>query len=198
MRCLHMRCLHVFALLLATPLAVLAQDMPLFTILKAGEGWQKGEGLKPKPAGPSGVAGQTPACTVLSADGATLYVGWNSSPHVWAYPLPKDGPPAAGAPYAPLRVRKGYDNSRAAREKLTSDPPTLAVTALAVDVAGRIYAATPEDLQIFDPTGRLCGVVPLPADGRADALAWEGEQKDTLVLWVGDQKWTRKMQATGK
>jgi enterochelin esterase family protein len=193
----HALRLAVGALMLAAHAAA-AQDMPLFTIIKDGEGWVKGEGKKPKPAPETKIAGKHPACKVLSPGGDTLHVGWDSSTHIWAYQTHKDGSLGDGAPYAPLRIRKGYDNSREARDKLKADPPTLAVTALAVDADGRIYAATPLDLQIFDPTGRLCGVVALPADGKPDYLGWEGEKKDTLVLWIGDQKWTRKLQATGK
>jgi sugar lactone lactonase YvrE len=73
------------------------------------------------------------------------------------------------------------------------------VSALLLDPAGRLYAATPNDLQVFDPTGRLSGVLTLPEKGkRVEILRWEGPKNDVLAAWSGEQKWTRKMNPKGR
>ena len=68
------------------------------------------------------------------------------------------------------------------------------VTGLVVDRDGRIYAATDIGVQVFDPTGRLCGVLTPAAPGRPEFLAFEG---DKLTHWIGDTKYERKLNTTG-
>lgn len=131
-----------------------------------------------------------PSAIAMSADKSTLFVGHTHQAAVWAFVIGKDSELTHGAPYAPLRIRNAYDNSPMAREKLQANPPTLAVTDLVLDSAGRLYVATERDLQVFDPTGRLSGVLALPDKGKVDRMAWE---ENVLVAWVGEQKWTRKM-----
>lgn len=233
------------ALLLA-PAVASAQDMPLFTFTKPGEGWVKADGKKPdagfaeergeslkgrqknshlviggeqyaityfnsiplmEPKKPDGKLdlsdiphpqSKRVAAAVRTADKGTVYVGFTGENAVWAFSPDKDNKLVNGAPYAPLRVRKAYDNSKQARDNLKTDPPRLAVTALSLDSAGRLYAATEQDLQVFDPTGRLSGVLTLPEKGKVESIVWEGKDKDTLAVWVGEQKWTRKMNPSGR
>ena len=85
-----------------------------------------------------------------------------------------------GEPYCPLRLKTGQDS--------------LAVYGLVLDDAGRIYAATEEGIQVFDPTGRLCGVLLLPKRGIPLYVDWEG---DTLTVWIDDVKYAKKMNAKG-
>lgn len=166
-----------------------AQDMPLFTFTVAGEGWKKAEGAKPdaeppktEPLSVPHPEVADPSAFVVSRHGGTVYFGTKSGQHLWAFPVDKDGQPvaASGAKYAPLRLHKG--------EK------SLAVTSLLTDSDGRIYAGTPDGIQVFDPTGRLSGVLLLPAKGSPQSLRWEGNE---LVAWIGGQKYTRKMNAKG-
>jgi hypothetical protein len=231
----------LFIVLLA-PTVASAQDMPLFTFTKPGEGWVKADGKKPSIDHTEKAQGNAkareypevcgskftlylrnrssilksvpsnkfeeerhwpddnshPSALVATPDGGTVYVGFSSEAAVWAFTPDEAGKLTNGAPYAPLRVRKAYDNSKDARIKLNTDPPRLAVTALSLDSAGRLYAATEQDLQVFDPTGRLSGVLTLPEKGKVETMAWEGKEKDTLAVWVGEQKWTRKMNPSGR
>jgi len=171
-----------------------AQDMPLFTFTRLGAKWEQvWEKAGPQAATvpPVGVPG---AVTALSKDGATVYAGYADRAAVWAYPVKPDGKPdlTAGAPYAPLRIVEGYDNSRDALEKRRKNPPTLAVTALAVDDGGRIYAATKKDIQAFDPTGRLCGVLPLPKAGAVVRMRYRPGPTPALIVDVGTL-WTREL-----
>ena len=228
--------MRAFFALLLLPLVASAQDMPLFTFTKPGEGWVKAEGKAPdrefavlkreKDKGGQvqsefAVGGDRFRVTyfhrlplleaatsysqlerpesghltaaVRTADKGTVYAGFSSEPAVWAFTPDKEGKLTNGAPYAPLRVGKGYDNSKEARDLLKAHPLTLPVHELALDSAGRLYAATSQDLQVFDPTGRPCGVLSLPAKGKVDAMTWEGQGKDTLTIWIDGRKWTRAM-----
>ena len=165
-----------------------AQDMPLFTFALDGEGWRKvGEAAdsprpKPEPLSSPHPEVSDPTAVLVSRDGGTVYYGTRSGQHLWAFPVNKDGQPvsASGAKYAPLRLHKG--------EK------SLAVTSLLTDSDGRIYAGTPDGIQVFDPTGRLSGVLLLPAKGSPEELRWDGSE---LTVWIGGQKYARKMNAKG-
>jgi sugar lactone lactonase YvrE len=168
----------------AAPSAAPAQDMPLSQILIDGEGWRKVEapGAKPKPTGiepPTASGTYVPTHLAYSPDRSTAFYLSEGAKFIAAAQVAADGKPLApGAPYAPLRRKRGAKS--------------LAVGGLAVDRDGRIYAATEVGVQVFDPTGRLCGVMAAPP-GRAELLTFEG---DKLTLWVGETKYARKLNTT--
>jgi hypothetical protein len=213
------RFLTAAALVLAAPVPVLAQDMPLSQILIDGEGWKKVEGKSEKPKEvkienvdrekerkgpyditfPSGKKFRVealpnifwrhgdawlalkhvpPAAALLTPDGGTLYVGGEEHIALYAYRVDKDGKATARAGYARLRLPQ---------------VGPVGVTALSTDKDGRIYAATELGIQVFDPTGRLCGVMTAP-EGEADLMIFEG---DRLTLWIGDTKYARKLNTQG-
>ncbi len=208
------RFLIALACAIVASATALAQDMPLSQILIDGEGWRKVEGKSEKPKGvtiksgflmteglnsyhitfPSGktfqvdglpgvgasVQGGLPTAALLTPDGGTLYVGGGKLQHLWACHLDKGGWVTIRDRYAPLRVKRG--------EK------SIAVTSLAADKDGRIYAATEIGVQVFDPTGRLCGVLTPAAPGKPEHLAFEG---DTLTLWIDETKYARKLNTQG-
>jgi sugar lactone lactonase YvrE len=184
------------ALLLAAG-AAWAQDMPLSDVLIEGEGWKP---VEKSAAPPLDVARELkvrgshvvraddlkaaglaePSGMVLWPDGGTLVVGDAGGKHLWAFRLDNDGKPVDGDRYYPLRVRPGQKAS--------------GVRGLAVDSAGRLYACTPEGVQVFDPTGRLSGVMRKPCDGELTAIALQG---DTLFVTCGDTVFARKTKAKG-
>jgi hypothetical protein len=215
------RIFAVLALFTILPTPAAAQDMPLSQILLDGEGWKKVEDKAEKSKGveirsglivgdvatghatfpsgrsfqveslpgvPSPSKGKTldptgwdwPSAALLTSDGGTLYVAGKAQQYLWAYRVEKDGTVTARNRYAPLRVRRGEH--------------TIGVTGLATDRDGRIYAATEIGVQVFDPTGRLCGVLTPAAPGKPDALAFEG---DTLTLWHDNTKYARKLNTRG-
>ncbi len=179
-----------FIALLLLPAIGAAQDMPLFTITKSGESWKPATGQRPKTPSPR---------EAISPDGSVKFSGVKLDSFVHAYNIAGESTVLpSGGPYAPLRIEQAYDNDKKAQAKRKTDPPKLAVTSLLVDSAGRIYAGTKIGIQIFDPTGRLCGVLALPATGGPEHLGFEGSAKDQLVVWIGGKKFTRTMQATGK
>ena len=121
-----------------------------------------------------------PEAITLSGDGATALLGYQSREAVWAFRIGKDNKLSDGAPYCPLRLSRGQLYTGA--------------LALALDADGRIYAATEIGVQVFDPTGRLCGVLTPAAQGRPCFLEFQGDQ---LTMWIGDTKYTRKLNTTG-
>jgi hypothetical protein len=162
----------VLAIVASSP--AFAQDMPLSQIVIDGEGWKKAEnvGEKPKP--------QPGKRITHSPDRSTMFQ---------ALPIPvrylHAGPRYEGGygpftPCAPLRTKRGE--------------MTIAVTSLATDKDGRIYAATEMGVQVFDPTGRLCGVLTPAAPGKPEHLAFEG---DLLTHWIGETKYARKLNTQG-
>jgi hypothetical protein len=168
------RIFSVLALFFVFPTASAAQDMPLSQILIDGEGWKKVDALGAKPK-PDGFA------RMYSADGGTMFSAMSGSSYLWAAPVVEGGSVNfRGAPYAPLRTRRGASG--------------IDVTGLATDKDGRIYAATEIGVQVFDPTGRLCGVLTPAAPGKPGALAFEG---DKLTLWHGETKYARKLDTQG-
>ena len=176
--------------LLLLPAIGFAQDIPLFTITKSGEGWKPAKGVRPTPPSP---------VEAMSPDGSVRFEAKKLDAFVHAFNIAQDSTVVPiGGPYCPLRIEQSYDNSKVAQEKRKKSPPKLAVTSLMVDSAGRIYAGTKIGIQVFDPTGRLCGVLALPAEGDPEHLNFEGEAKDKLTVWIGSEKFTRTMKATGK
>lgn len=161
-------------LVLAASSPASAQDMPLSQILIDGEGWKKVEGKVDMPKQPGRVMAYSP-------EGSTVFEQWvRDEPFLRAAPVVEGGGGPTPARYAPLRTRRGES--------------TITVTSLVTDRDGRIYAATDLGVQVFDPTGRLCGVLTPAAPGKPEAMAFEG---DTLTLWIGEAKYTRKLQTQG-
>lgn len=173
-----------------------AQDMPLHEIIKAGETWRPHSGQVVPPTLPYAIDGKTkcvvhsdrrdpvplnePSCLALWHNGGTLLVGDAGGKHLWAFRIGKDGALQAGDKYIPLRVRKGDERSE--------------VSALCVDRSNRVYAATKEGIQIFDPTGRLCGVIVRPTPAKITALVFVGNE---LYALTADRTYVRTMTAQG-
>jgi hypothetical protein len=215
----------VFLLLAASPAP--AQDISLSQILIDGQGWRlvskdsKGEwefAEALRKAGPAavtaangfryniddmgrqirGVSGTPeklqlsvrkapdlarPAGITLWPDGRTLVVGDAQAKHLWAFRVEKDGALEVGDRYYALRVKPGQKES--------------GVTALTVDSKGLLYACTPLGVQVFDPTGRLSGVLSKAADANPTAVAFGGPDRDQLFVVHGDVVYVRKLQAKG-
>ncbi len=189
-----MKHLSVCAVLLAAGVAS-AQDMPLHEILKPGEAWQPATGDMPKGANqPGPVQGAVPlkgpTCAAVALGGSTLLVAAAADRYVWAFQIQKDGSIGPGDRYCRLRVRGDERRKRVTPEEAYRAEPT----AMTIDGANRTYVATNLGIQVFDPTGRLCGVFTAPP-GRITELAFDG---DRLFARAGDKVFVRKMLAEGK
>jgi gluconolactonase len=125
-------------------------------------------------AAPAGIAlwpGQG-SLVVGDADGKRLYV----------FRIERDGSLSAKEGYCTLRVRAGQASG---------------VAALTADSDRRLYAATREGVQVFDPTGRLCGVLLKPLPQPVTAVVFGGAERDRLYIACGDQLFVRKTKARG-
>ena len=207
---------HRFLPLLSSALVLIqssaqvsAQDMPLSQILSEGEDWKPApESATKLLAISSNHSGgysldraqkriqfkdgnearevktpvKEPACLLVLKDGGTLVVGDASAKQMWAFRIEKDGSLTCGERYYPLRT--------------PTDQIRSEVSALALDSAGRVYAATPLGIQIFDPTGRLCGVINSPARELAE-LVFGAAGEHELYAKAGEEIFVRKLKATG-
>ena len=124
-----------------------------------------------------------PSGMTLWPDGRTLVVGDAEGKHLWAFRIEKNGSLSCGEGYYTLRVGPGMTAS--------------GVTALTVDCKGLLYACTPLGVQVFDPTGRLCGVLLKPDDKTPTAIAFGGLGRDTLYVLEGENSYGRNTQAKG-
>lgn len=166
-----LRFVLIFASVLFASFPVCAQDMPLAQILIDGEEWTKVE---------NPTRGDRRAVVTSSPDGTTTFRWMPSSGRfIEARQTAAPGTQPFVA-YCPLRLKRGTQS--------------IAVTSLATDRDGRIYAATEIGVQVFDPTGRMCGVLTPAAPGNPEQLAFEG---DKLTLWIGDTKYARKLRTQG-
>jgi sugar lactone lactonase YvrE len=120
----------------------------------------------------------TPGAIALSPDQATLLVGHYYG--IWAYRVEADGTLAHGQPYYDPRIKN-----------------LLFCRGLTFDSAGRLYANTATGPQVFDPTGRLSGVLLKPAEDTFGGIAFGGPTLDLLYVTWGNKLYARKTQAKG-
>lgn len=209
----------VVAVLLLTS-TLRAQDMPLAQILIPGENWTKVDGVKHGKtlqfATVNGVTYQIgddrialritpqgevkpttlrlplkePAVLTVSPDRGTMLIGVAGGKHVWLYRIREDGSLDAGEKYIELRVLPYI--AKTLKER-TPQEPGSGVTAIDFDKAGRIYVATAFGVQVFDPTGRLCGVLTSPEDAPVSMMSLVGDQ---LHIDCGKSHYQRKLNTT--
>jgi gluconolactonase len=115
-------------------------------------------------------------------DGGTLVVGDAAGDKLFTYRVNKDGSLDAKEGYYTLRTR-GREPS--------------GVKALTLDADGRLYAATALGVQVFDPTGRMCGVLEPPARKPVTALAFAGPGRDQLYVVCDGKLFVRKTKVKG-
>jgi enterochelin esterase family protein len=72
--------------------------------------------------------------------------------------------------------------------------PTAQGDGSAVDKSGRYYVTSALGVQIFDPTGRLCGVLPKPqASQPLTSCVLAGVNHEYLYITNGDTVFRRKL-----
>jgi gluconolactonase len=109
-------------------------------------------------------------------------VGDAAGKRLYAFRIEKDGS---------LTDREGY-YSLFVRPRQASG-----VAGLAIDSAGRVYAAGHEGVQVFDPTGRLSGILLEPQRAPVTAVAFGGAERDHLYVGCGGKVYVRKTRARG-
>ncbi|HEX3151010.1 MAG TPA: SMP-30/gluconolactonase/LRE family protein [Gemmataceae bacterium] len=186
-----MKYLSVSVLLIAAGVAG-AQDMPLHEILKPGETWQPTKAEMPATMSIDRAKNtvKEPTCCTLALGGSTLLVADTADRHVWAFRIEKDGTLGPGDRYCRLQVRGDQRKTKTTPpEDYRADP-----SAMTIDGMNRTYVATNLGIQVFDPTGRLCGVFTSPP-GRVTALSFDG---DRLFAQADNKTFVRTMLAEGR
>ena len=133
----------------------------------------------------------------LSPDQGTLAVSEHQGEFVWTFRIEPDGALTAKTPY--MTMRRPIDP--AAEFKFNEAPPSKKAAqgdGMTSDTLGRYYVTSALGVQVFDPTGRLCGILPKPqADKPLTSCALSGEKREYLYVTNGDKIYRRKVQAMG-
>ncbi len=122
---------------------------------------------------------KAPTCLFVWPDEGHLVIGEADGAYLWAVRIEKDGKFGPGDRYYSLRTRPN--------EKMH-------VTAMTMDAGYLLYACTPLGIQVFDPTGRLSGVIPNPAKEPMTAITIGGAKADELFVAAGDKIYARRIQ----
>lgn len=129
----------------------------------------------------------------LSQDGGTLAVSDSGGPHTWTFRVNSDGTLDAQMATMPMRLSIDPEGEFKANEP----PPYLAASrgdGMAVDKVGRFFVTSAEGVQVFDPTGRPCGVLPKPdASQPLTSCALAGPNHEFLFITNGTQVFRRKI-----
>ena len=134
----------------------------------------------------------------LSPDGGTLAVSEHAGSHVWTFRINPDGSLDAKEPYMSMRCPIDQKGDF----KFNNPPPYLPAArgdGMTTDTLGRYYVTTALGVQVFDPTGRLCGVLGKPdsTERTPSTCVLSGPSQTYLYVGYGDKIFRRKVQATG-
>lgn len=129
----------------------------------------------------------------LSNDGGTLLVSDHGGPSTWTFRVNKNGVLDAKMPTMPMRLPidpKGDFNF--------NEPPQYIQASKgdgsAVDKIGRFYVTSELGVQIFDPTGRPCGVLPKPdSDQPLTSCVLAGPEHSHLYVTNGTTIYRREL-----
>lgn len=143
----------------------------IWWIDSAGERRVVAEGFKP-----NGI--------ILWADEQTLVVTDAVNPWLWTFRVEADG--SLSFPdkyYGPLRLDPRHEGTG-------SDGMT-------VDKDGRLYVATHAGLQMFDPTGRMGGVILKPQNKKLSNATFGGPELSFLYVTCSDKVYRRRTKTSG-
>jgi enterochelin esterase family protein len=130
---------------------------------------------------------------VLSGDGGTLAVSDAGGEHVWMFRVNAGGKLDAGMPT--MTMRRPIDPQ--GEFQFNEAPPYLTASrgdGSAVDAAGRYYVTSALGVQVFDPTGRGCGVLPKPIEAQPlTSCVLAGPNHEYLYVTNGTTVFRRKV-----
>lgn len=124
-----------------------------------------------------------PSCITLWPEGGHLVIGETDGAYLWAVRIEKDGSFGPGDRYYSLRTEPNRKNP---------------VTAMTMDAGFLLYACTPLGIQVFDPTGRLSGVLDSPTKAPITAATIGGKSHNELFIAAGGRIYARKIQGKAK
>ncbi len=150
---------------------------------------------KEKRAADTGLA--NPNGITLSPDQGTLAVSEAGGQFVYAFRVNPDGTLDAKIPY--MTLRRPIDPKG---EFKSHEPPPYQKASrgdgMTSDTIGRYYVTSAVGLQVFDPTGRLCGVLTKPQpDKPFTSCVLSGPGRSYLYVTNADKIFRRKVQAVG-
>jgi sugar lactone lactonase YvrE len=119
----------------------------------------------------------------LSPDGRFLFVSEYGGTNVWSFMVNPDGGLWAGERYMELRT--------------PANRPDSGGDGMAVDKEGRSFITSHVGIQMFDPTGRLGGVIARPSDKTCVSVAFAGPDRSWLYACASDKVFRRKTLTTG-
>lgn len=128
--------------------------------------------------------GYRPNGIILWPDEGTLVVTDSEQPHLWTYRVEPSGSLSFGERYY-RPVRRPPYGTRPGSDGMT------------VDRDGRLYLASSVGLQMFDPTGRISGVIAKPQDSALSNVVFGGPKFDTLYVTCADKVYRRKTKTAG-
>jgi enterochelin esterase family protein len=129
----------------------------------------------------------------LTQDGGTLAVSDAGGDSAWMFRVNPDGTLDAKLPTMTLRLPINYDG-----EFNRNEPPPYVTASsgdgMAVDKRGRFYVTSALGVQVFDPTGRPCGVLPKPnANQPLTTCTLGGPDHSTLYIANGTTIYRRRL-----
>jgi len=119
----------------------------------------------------------------LTPDQGTLVVVDMKSDHVYAFRVEPNGDLKFKQAFFPLRVPEGKTD--------------IGADGMMIDSAGRVFVATQLGLQMFDPSGRLCGVIDRPQNAWLSNVVLAGPDLDTLYVTSTAKVYRRKVNTKG-
>lgn len=120
-----------------------------------------------------------PTCVTLWPDGGQLVIGDKKGAWLWAVRIEADGLFGPSDRYYSLRH---------------NPKKNMPVRAMVMDAGFLLYACTPQGVQVFDPTGRLSGVILPPAKEPLTAINIGGPDGHTLYVLCGSKIYGRRIQ----
>ncbi len=158
-------------------LAITPDGFLYFTDTKAGEVKRVTIATGAVTVAAKGLAG--PNGITLSTDGGTLAVSEYRGEQVWTFRVNPDGALDAGMPTMTLRRGEG---------------PEARGDGMAVDIADRYYVTSAVGIQVFDPTGRLSGVMATPNPAKPlTSCILAGPDHEYLYVTNGDTIFRRRL-----
>ena len=129
----------------------------------------------------------------LSNDGGTLAVSDYGGQSTWMFRINAQGDLDAKMPVMPMRLPIDPQGEF----KFNEPPPYVAASrgdGMAVDKKGRYYVTSELGVQIFDPTGRPCGLLPKPnKDQPLTTCILAGSNHSTLIVANGTTLYRREL-----
>lgn len=120
----------------------------------------------------------------LSPDQGTLAVSDFGGRHVWAFRIEADGALAHPEAYMTMRTP-------------AADPEVAKGDGMTTDAHGRWYVTSAVGLQMFDPTGRMGGVIAKPQEANLVSCCFAGPNLEYLHVACGDKVYRRKTKTRG-